>query len=106
MAELIWGEESLRDMEDIYDYIARNSPFYARNQLERIYKSAQHLFRFPELGRHLPEFQYLPHREIIVDNYRIIYRYDADSDKVIIVSIVHGRRIVTQDLINRCGDDV
>lgn len=99
MAELIWGEESLREMEDIYDYIARDSPLYARNQLERIYKSAEHLSRFPELGRHLPEFPHLPHREIIIGSYRIIYRYNAEGDKVFIVTIVHGRRLLTEDVL-------
>lgn len=99
MAEIIWSEESLLDLEDIYDYIARDSPLYARNQLERIYKSAEHLSRFPELGRHLPEFPHLPHREIIVDTYRIIYRYETESDKVIMVSIVHGRRLLTEDML-------
>jgi|GEM_PF-3379455 len=34
MATVIWAEKSLTDLEDIYDYIAADSPFYARHQIE------------------------------------------------------------------------
>ncbi|MBI5406301.1 MAG: type II toxin-antitoxin system RelE/ParE family toxin [Nitrospirae bacterium] len=43
-------------MEDIYNYIAHDSPLYARYQIESIYKSAERLRQFPESGRHIPEF--------------------------------------------------
>jgi addiction module RelE/StbE family toxin len=101
MARLIWSEDSISDLEGIYDYIARDSPLYARHQAERISDSIERLLQFPDSGRHLPEFQYLPHREVIVDNYRVIYRYDPESDEIVVVSIVHGRRLLTKDFINR-----
>lgn len=69
MAEIIWREESILAMEDIYNYIAHDSPLYARYQIESIYKSAERLRQFPESGRHIPEFPQLPHREIIIGNY-------------------------------------
>ena len=97
MAELIWGDVAISDMEGIYDYIARDSHQYARHQAERIYHSTERLRRFPESGRRVPEFPHLPHREVIVDNYRVIYRYAADSAMVLIVTIVHGRRLLTED---------
>ena len=95
MAELIWSEESLSDLERIYDYIARDSRVYAQYQVESICKSAERLCWFPESGRHLPEFPDLPHREIIVDNYRILYRYDSPGE-VKIVAVVHGRQLLNR----------
>ena len=95
MAELIWSEESLSDLEGIYDYIARNSLVYARYQVEGICKFTERLRQFPESGRHLPEFPNLPHREVIVDSYR----YDSDSDKVKVVAVVHGRRLLRKTIL-------
>jgi len=94
MAEIIWSEESILAMEDIYNYIAHDSPLYARYQIESIYKSAERLRQFPESGRHIPEFPQLPHREIIVGNYRVIYRYDSISHELKIVTVVHGARLL------------
>lgn len=50
-------------------------------------------------GRHVPEFSHLPHREIIVDNYRVLYRYRAVSDTVLIVTVVHGRRLLSEEAV-------
>ena len=99
MAELIWSEESLSDLEGIYDYIARDSPLYARYQIEGICKSAARLRQFPESGRHLPEFPNLPHREVIIDSYRVIYRHDLNSDEVKVVAVVHGRRLLKETIL-------
>ncbi len=75
MAKLIWSDDAILDMEGIYDYIARDSPLYARYQVERICTSIERLQQNPESGRHIPEFPHLLHREVIVDNYRVIYRF-------------------------------
>jgi len=66
MAELIWSEESLSDLEGIYDYIARDSHLYARYQREGICKSTERLRQFPESGRHLPEFLNLPIEKLLL----------------------------------------
>ena len=85
MATLIWSERAIADIEDIYDYIAKDSTVYAQLNTETIIKSVERLKRFPESGRHLPEFSKLPHREVIVGNYRVVYRYDSNKGKVNIV---------------------
>ncbi len=96
MAAVIWSEKSLADIEDIYDYIAADSPLYARHQVEKIVASVERLSDFPESGRTLPEFVHLPYRELIVDPYRIIYRYDSVSSQLMIVAVVHGRRLLRE----------
>jgi toxin ParE1/3/4 len=99
MAELIWGVEAVSDLEYIYDFIARDSHHYAKHQVERIYQSTERLRQFPESGRHVPEFPHLPHREVIIDNYRVIYRYVPESNDVLIVTVVHGRRLLTESTL-------
>ena len=48
MAELIWSEDAISDMENIFDYIAQDSPLYARYQVEGIAASIERLSMFPE----------------------------------------------------------
>ncbi len=103
MAELIWGEVAIADLDSIYDYIAHDSRQYARHHIEKIYQSVERLRHSPESGRHIPEFPHLPHREIIVDNYRVIYRYAADRGMVLITTIVHGRRLLIEPPVTKEG---
>jgi toxin ParE1/3/4 len=96
MAELIWGDVAISDLESIFDYVARDSHQYARHQVERIYQSAECLRLFPESGRHIPEFPHFPHREVLIDNYRLIYRYATETERVFIVTVMHGRRLLNE----------
>jgi toxin ParE1/3/4 len=98
MAKLIWAEKAISSLEDIYDYIVADSPFYARFQVERIFEAVERLKQFPESGRKLPELPHLPHREIIVDAYRIIYRFNIKQNSVIIINTVHGRQLLTKPM--------
>ena len=47
---------------------------------------------FPESGRIVPEYNLRNIREIINQNYRIVYR--VKSEIVEIVTIVHGARLL------------
>lgn len=85
-------------MENICDYIANDSPLYARLNSENIVKSIERLQNFPESGRHLPEFRYLPHREVITGKYRVVYRYDSNSNAVKIITVLHGNRLLTESV--------
>ncbi|PKN11786.1 MAG: type II toxin-antitoxin system RelE/ParE family toxin [Deltaproteobacteria bacterium HGW-Deltaproteobacteria-4] len=100
MAGLKWTLKAVGDLELIYDYIAADSPWYARIQVERLYKSVEHLRTFPEAGRHLPEFPQRPHREVINGAYRCIYRYEEQSDTVFVITVVHGSRLLTAQLLD------
>ncbi len=99
MAELIWSERAILDMENIYDYIANDSPTYAQLNAKSIVISVERLQMFPESGRHLPEFPHLPHRDVIAGNYRVVYRYESNSDEVKIITVVHGSRLLTETFL-------
>ncbi|MBI5740747.1 MAG: type II toxin-antitoxin system RelE/ParE family toxin [Nitrospirae bacterium] len=100
MAELIWSQRAITDVENIYDYIANDSPMYARVTTEGVIGSVERLQQFPESGRGLPEFPELPHREVIIGNYRIIYKYDQGTNEVKIVTVVQGSRLLTKEILS------
>lgn len=99
MASLIWSDKAVSDLENIYDFIAKDSPFYAKVQTERIIAATHRLRTHPESGRRIPELPHFPHQELICGSYRIVYRFDSSTGTVFIVSIVHSSRLMKDDLL-------
>ena len=99
MASLIWSEKAAADLENIYDFIAADSPFYAKVQIERIVGSAERLKSFPGSGRAIPEIPHLPHQELIIGAYRLVYRFDAESETVYIATVIHSARLMQNELL-------
>jgi toxin ParE1/3/4 len=83
-----WSVTSQYDLEAIGDFIAKDSPFYAVDFVERVIQAVDQLLEFPELGRVVPEFNNADLREIIFHGYRIVYK--AKDEMIYIVSICHG----------------
>lgn len=96
MRELIWSEKSAADLDEIYTYIAIDSPFYAAHQVDRVVRSVERLATHPRSGRTLPEFPNLPYREIICGTYRVIYRIDEEQKQVVIVTVAHAARLLSR----------
>jgi toxin ParE1/3/4 len=92
VAQLVWSPSALRDLAEICDYIARDSEYYARLFARRVMSAVELLCLFPESGRIVPEFQRPDLRELIFQNYRIVYRI-KDGD-VQIAAVVHGARLL------------
>lgn len=92
-----WTKRALADLYDIYEFIAKDSKRYAQIQIEdiqNVQNAVLNLNRFPMMGHHLPEFPHLPYREILVGNYRVLYRFEKEKGQVLVMSIVHGRRLL------------
>jgi len=86
-----WTEPAIEDLAGIRDHIARDSEFYAGRFAGRIVEAVEKLLSFPEMGRKVPEAEDQGSiREILFQSYRIIYR--LESEKVQILSILHGSR--------------
>jgi len=85
-----WSPRALADLEAIAEYIATDSPFYARAVVKRITDLTRNLSRFPRLGRKVAEFDDEDIRELLVYSYRVIYR--VEGGEVTIAAVVHGKR--------------
>ena len=92
MARIVWSPDAAADLEEICDYIAENSELYARVFAQGIINAIERLQIFPESGRIVPEYNQKDMREIIFQNYRIVYR--IRSDAIEIVTITHGARLM------------
>ena len=72
-------------------YIRRDKPSAAARFRQRAEKALKRLLKYPESGRHIPEFPELPYREVIVPPYRFFYR--IEDDIVWIVAVWHGAHL-------------
>ena len=56
MAEIIWSERAIKDLDQIANYIANDSVRYAQMVVQRLFQRPQVLINNPYLGRVVPEF--------------------------------------------------
>lgn len=90
MTRLEWTDPAVTDIENIQEYLARDSPEYADSVVERLILSVERLKSFPQSGRAVPEASDLKVRELIVSAYRVIYR--VRKGKAQILAVVQSAR--------------
>lgn len=93
MTRLEWTEPAIADLENIQDYIARDSVEYADALIERLILSVERLESFPDSGRLVPESTDPKVRELLVEGYRVIYR--LKKGRAQILAVAHGARNLT-----------
>jgi toxin ParE1/3/4 len=88
----VWTANARRQLAEIHQYIAANSPNYAKAMIDRITARSVQLITFPMSGAVVVEYADPQIRELIEGVYRIIYRVRPKSVEVLV--IVHGARIL------------
>lgn len=91
MGKVAWTEKASSHLQAIYDYIAGDSKTYATRFILSLIKATLKLETMPYCGRIVPEFQEYGFREVIYQNYRIVYRL-VDDEGVEILAVLHGSR--------------
>lgn len=94
-----WTQKARKDLREIRDYIAKDSKRYAKIQVERIQDTAQRTATFPRIGRPVPEFPKERWRELLAGNYRVIYRIDEPRTRILVLAVVHGKRLLVENMI-------
>ena len=87
---VIWTQSAADDLEQMADYIAKDSPYYASTFVQTVLDLSRSLDRFPRRGRITPEFGDPEIRELLIGNYRLIYKV-GETD-ISILGLVHGAR--------------
>jgi plasmid stabilization system protein ParE len=77
-------------LDEVLDYLARDSPAAARQILRDALTAAASLATLPERGRVVPEFGLPQVRELFVHRYRLIYRVGVRE--IEILAFIHGAR--------------
>ena len=98
MAEVIWAEPALNDLDAIADYIALDNPEAARRLVQKIFEHVDHLESNPRLGSKPQELKGWRYRQIIEPTCRIFYR--EDSGRVLILHLMRSERVVRSELLS------
>lgn len=90
MAEIIWTEPALQELEAIAEYIALDNPAAASHLVREIFAKAERLEDFPQSGRIPPELPESVYRELVIPPCRIFYR--DEEQRVLILYVMREER--------------
>jgi plasmid stabilization system protein ParE len=88
--KIIWTQIAWDDLEDIAEYISRDSANYAAAFVREIRTAARSLEKFSNRGHIVPEVKNPNIRELIIRSYRLIFQVTEKA--VFILGLVHGAR--------------
>lgn len=90
MVKIEWHPRALEDLHSIYKFISRDSVYYAKTILLNIKNEVKTLSNFPKIGRKVPECNRENIRELILQNYRVIYH--IETEEILIIGIFHSKQ--------------
>lgn len=92
MAEIIWTEPALADLDAIADYIAIDQPDAASALVKWVFERVEHLQAYPESGSRPPALKRSRYRQIIEPPCRAFYRYDGE--RVYILYVMRSEQLL------------
>lgn len=90
MAQIVWSEPAISDLDAIADYIAIENPVAAAELVRRVIAHVEQLSAHPESGPRPQELAKSRYRQIIEPPCRIFYRFDGKA--VIILHVMRSER--------------
>ena len=97
MAQIIWTEPALSDLDKIAEYIALDKPSAARNLVKKVFETVERLKQFPKSGRKPPELKKTKYREVIVEPCRVFYR--VEDSTIYILYVMRSERLLRKYLL-------
>lgn len=90
MAEVIWTEPALQELDTIAEYIALDNSAAASQLVQEVFDKTERLEDFPQSGRIPPELSNSVYREVVVPPCRIFYR--EDKKRVLVLYVMREER--------------
>jgi toxin ParE1/3/4 len=97
MAEIVWAPRAIKDINEIAEFIAKDSLQYAKEQVRQFFEKAAILEKHPYSGRIVPELGLPNIRQILSGHYRIIYEIFS-IERVGIITVHHQARLLRNNL--------
>lgn len=94
MMQVNWTKRAEDSLNQVFEYIHQDAPWHAVRFVQHIFDAVDRLEQFPLSGRLVPEAERDDIREIIYQDYRIIY-WVVHSGRVDILTVMHGSRDLT-----------
>ena len=89
--------EALNRLIEIEEFIAQDSPSRAEDFIDYLLERASLIPDNPEIGRIVPELSNLAIGELLIKNYRLVYR--IKTTVIEILTVFEGHRLQRRDEI-------
>ncbi|NQY89458.1 MAG: type II toxin-antitoxin system RelE/ParE family toxin [Colwellia sp.] len=97
MAEIIWTNPALEDLNNIAEYIALSNLLSAKKLITKMFNKIERLEDFPGSGKKPTELSNLNYQEVVVNPCRIFYK--IDNDKIYILHVMRQERDLRKFLL-------
>jgi plasmid stabilization system protein ParE len=87
--ELVFDDRAIADIENVFDWIAQDSPATAKVVTDRLFSSIEILISFPFIGHVGQDPDTL---EWVVPRlpYVVVYEVDRARERIIVTGVFHG----------------
>jgi plasmid stabilization system protein ParE len=102
MAEVIWTEPALAQLQAILEFIALDNPEAAEVVARRVFATTDRLASSPRLGRPVPEFPHRGYRQLWVRPCWLHYR--TDGGRLIFLHVRRAERLFRVDDLVKEGE--
>lgn len=85
MAEIIWTDPALNDLDAIADYIALDNPEAPRQWVQKVFRHVEQLAHHPKSGSKPPELKGWRYRQIVEPPCRVLYRQERSNVYILCV---------------------
>lgn len=99
MAEVIWTEPTLSDLDAIADYIALDNPEAAKSLVQNVFQHIGQLADHPGSGSKPQELKGWRYRQIIEPPCRIIYR--EEGSHVYILHVIRSEQMLRRSKLEK-----
>ena len=97
MAEVVWTEPALSDLDAIADYIALDNPEAAAKLVQAVFAHVGQLADHPKSGSKPQELKGQRYRQIVEPPCRVFYR--EDGARVYILYVMRFERLLRTELL-------
>src|SRR4051812_38256387 len=87
--KLVFDDQAVADLENIFGWIAQDSPATARTVTDRLFSSIELLISFPligRVGRDPDTFEWVVPRLPHV----VVYEVDREQERIVVTAVFHG----------------
>ena len=85
---VLWTSTAEEHLDANYNYIAKDSPNYAKRMVDRLTRRSIQIAEYPVSGRSVPEYDMPQIREVIEGPFRIIYYIKPDG--IDVLAVIHA----------------
>ncbi|NBC67040.1 MAG: type II toxin-antitoxin system mRNA interferase toxin, RelE/StbE family [Bacteroidetes bacterium] len=97
MAQVIWTEPALQDLDQIADYISLDNPAAAKKLVRQCFEKVESLKQHPKLGKAVSELEESVYRQLVLSPCRIFYRFDNGT--IYIIHVMRAEQLLHLDIL-------